>query len=1176
MPSATFSAGKLLFVYYDFRDDLRLQFSDLFVTDPITSIPTGWHTVDVRAAEADPADRPVFTSVPVSKYLFGVGTSGVPQRLQANPVNYPMFAQGTVPFMGDYIDVTAPAFVQDDHGRWRFNTEASNSATFTTAWTDNRDVKPPAKPEDWTKYTPPEALAGTQSLVDPHKTLDACSPPQAGMRNENIYSARITQGFAASSPGNTKPLGKIQRAFVVYVENSGKHPRSYRLTIANQPSDGQASFLQFELRTTLDLAVGPRSTIARTVFVTSANSNNSTTVNVTEIASIGGFPVVGGFQGNVVLNPDILNPDILNPDILNPDILNPDIRDSEVSAPNISVTALNPDILNPDILNPDILNPDILNPDILNPDILNPDILNPDILNPDILNPDILNPDILNPDILNTDPDVQNADRSRLQVNDLSWTTKNNGNTTSAFSFKTSFPAPPPGFKFQLMVYRVSSTPATSHCALVNQPHEQLVVNVLNPDILNPDILNPDILNPDIRNTTFFIAPGESAKVQFRVFDLDKFDGNVIKIVPRPSHTSGDMSNNVFGDVEIGGQPLNASMVSLAVDTADAQAGITQPTAATTRLTIITTMLASGRVGIPLSNGQLKASGGSGSLTWNLVSGDLPPELALSSSGLISGTPTTAGAFTFTVRVVDAIQQVATRELTLGIAPPLGIAALVFVAQPAPCTSVLSGTVNCVRQNVPISPTVTVRALGPDGVPVPNIPIGISIGGSEGATTPGGANTAVTNASGVAAFSTLTISEAGLFTLVASAPNFSSATTAPFNVIPGIQIATTSLSDGVRLSPYTGLLLATGGVGTKTWTVTDGILPPGLSLGLNTGQIAGIPTTSGIFIFTVRVTDSGFPQQSDSRSLSIRIAEPLAILDSVLPDANLGTNYTQQVNASGGIAPLTWQVAPGSVLPPGLSFSSAGVLFGTPTTAGDFNFSVRVSDSSVPAQVATRALSLAVRFSIFVASFDSEPLGPLATEPNTNPLPLSRPTVIIRDEGGIVDVVAPTLGFTTRSMLLDGTPGNLANASFFNPVQFFSGQAVIQWRSSIAAIPPSDASGRIGVFVEANDDNVLKDVWTITYEPSGILTIGGIPGPNISIGGYTPGIPTQFRLVLDLDKRTYTLSVNGALAASGNLDAQLGFNHTVFDNINRFSEANYPALAVDDVNISVTSLQDIF
>jgi hypothetical protein len=41
-------------------------------------------------------------------------------------------------------------------------------------------------------------------------------------------------------------------------------------------------------------------------------------------------------------------------------------------------------------------------------------------------------------------------------------------------------------------------------------------------------------------------------------------------------------------------------------------------------------------------------------------------------------------------------------------------------------------------------------------------------------------------------------------------------------------------------------------------------------------------------------------------------------------------------------------------------------------------------------------------------------------------------------------------------------------------------------------------------------------------------------------------------------------------------DALVGFNHTVFDNINRFSEADYPALAVDDVNITVTAPIDNF
>src|SRR5438094_7752000 len=98
-------------------------------------------------------------------------------------------------------------------------------------------------------HSPTGALGATQSQFDPTKTVDACVPGVAGMRNLNIYTARITQGLVVASPGNAKPLGKIQRAFVVYVENATNAPRSYRLTIAEQPPGGRASFLQFELLT---------------------------------------------------------------------------------------------------------------------------------------------------------------------------------------------------------------------------------------------------------------------------------------------------------------------------------------------------------------------------------------------------------------------------------------------------------------------------------------------------------------------------------------------------------------------------------------------------------------------------------------------------------------------------------------------------------------------------------------------------------------------------------------------------------------------------------------------------------------------------------------------------------------------------------------------------------------
>ena len=70
-----------------------------------------------------------------------------------------MFKKGTVPFMGDYIDVAAaPAFIPDANGKWIYNTEPSGvPPVFHAIWTDNRDVRPPTtRNGDWqpTTYTP--------------------------------------------------------------------------------------------------------------------------------------------------------------------------------------------------------------------------------------------------------------------------------------------------------------------------------------------------------------------------------------------------------------------------------------------------------------------------------------------------------------------------------------------------------------------------------------------------------------------------------------------------------------------------------------------------------------------------------------------------------------------------------------------------------------------------------------------------------------------------------------------------------------------------------------------------------------------------------------------------------------------------------------------------------------
>ena len=69
---------------------------------------------------------------------------------------------------------------------------------------------------------------------------------------------------------------------------------------------------------------------------------------------------------------------------------------------------------------------------------------------------------------------------------------------------------------------------------------------------------------------------------------------------------------------------------------------------------ITTTALSAATVGIAYT-ATLKASGGAGALTWSLVSGSaLPAGLTLSSSGTISGTPTTTATTNFTVKVTDS------------------------------------------------------------------------------------------------------------------------------------------------------------------------------------------------------------------------------------------------------------------------------------------------------------------------------------------------------------------------------------------------------------------------------------------------------------------------------------------------------------------------------------------
>ena len=689
MPSIAFAGGRLILAWYDTRND--------YCPDP----PSQWicdsgtvrHTVDVRVAQGQPGEFPVFQpSVQVSRYLWAMWESSPGNyyfsQVQFNPENYPLFKGGTVPFHGDYIDIaSSPSIVLSSKGVWRFNTEPNDSQQFHLAWTDNRDVRPPID-NNWEIYNPPSS-AQTLSQSQFFVSTDCSDARNTGARNQNIYTSCITSVFEAGTPGNNKPLGTlgdnpatgemIPRAFVIFVKNPTEDIRHYRLQIADGPDHGTASFLEFDMLEEIDVSIAPYSSISRPLFVTSSDENDNVTVEVFEIDEPGGSPVTGGARSTIVINPDDTAPGVTG------DLQKTESHDPDIANPNIvNWTYVNPNIVNPNIVNPNIVNPNIVNPNIVNPNIvndpLNPNIVNPNIVNTNIVNPNIVNPNIVNPNIVN--PNIVNAgieDIADADVTDIEWAVTNAGNTVSSYTFKIfARESLPKGIYAQLLVYKVHYTPATDgeSCELQQTPHHELLLNIVNPNIVNPNIVNPNIVNPNIvnsaiENATFFLSPGDEAKAVLRLID------------PEPGVNKFLQSGRKF-KIQSFAESLGAATGSQAVDSDDALQGDTTGEADSTELIIITSSLPDGTVGESYPTIQLEAAGGDGTYVWSANSELLPPGIGFTNDGVINGIPqddpnvTHPHIYSFLVQVSSG-GEVDTQNLSITInsaeepTPPLNI-----------------------------------------------------------------------------------------------------------------------------------------------------------------------------------------------------------------------------------------------------------------------------------------------------------------------------------------------------------------------------------------------------------------------------------------------------------------------------------------------------------------------
>ena len=312
------------------------------------------------------------------------------------------------------------------------------------------------------------------------------------------------------------------------------------------------------------------------------------------------------------------------------------------------------------------------------------------------------------------------------------------------------------------------------------------------------------------------------------------------------------------------------------------------------------------------------------SLTWSHVSGDLPAGLTLNAStGTLSGTPNTAGTFTFTIGAADQYSS-ASKVFTLTVN-------LVITTD-----GVLpSGTVNA-------SYNQTLKAAGASSLTwtstAGSLPAGLTLN----------ANGTITG--------TPTSSGTSDFTVKADAGNNITATkTLRITIDPAqaINITTTSLPSGKVGASYTATLAAS--VSGVTWSVSSGTLPAGLTLNASTGTISGTPTSAGTSTFTVKAANN---TSSGTRQLTITVAPAdtttITITTTSLPAGTVGTPYSAQLASS--VSNASWSVSSGN-LPGGLTLGSAGVISGTPTASGTFNFTVKAISGNASG---TKTLSITV------------------------------------------------------------------------------------------------------------------------------------------------------------------------------------------------------------------------
>lgn len=342
---------------------------------------------------------------------------------------------------------------------------------------------------------------------------------------------------------------------------------------------------------------------------------------------------------------------------------------------------------------------------------------------------------------------------------------------------------------------------------------------------------------------------------------------------------------------------------------------------------VLLPVLAHAQVTLTLPNGKVNAAYSyqvpwSGSTPTGYAATGLPQGLAINNTtGVISGTPTTAGTYSSTTTNPVTV----TVTVTVNGLLTQNVAQIVLTIDPASGTPVVTSTAASGTVGVAFTTYNVTANPGATSFNVSGLPPGLTLN-NAGTSTP-----------------TITgmPTKAGSYPVSISGNNGTgtgATSTVTFTIAPAVGtpvITSAATASGVTTSAFSYQVTATN---TPTSFAASG-LPSGLTINPTTGAITGTPTANGNY--PVTLTASNASGDSSAFTLRIKVGTFSAITSAATATGTVGSSFSFQLTASN--SPLSFNV---STPPAGLSFTSAGLISGTPTAAGTTSVVVSANNAS--------------------------------------------------------------------------------------------------------------------------------------------------------------------------------------------------------------------------------------